>query len=68
MTMKTDMTTKPAPALPRSVPLVGDQPAMRDWAAALVERACSSGLRPSPAPASSTGLPSLFTSSSQQPT
>jgi putative transposase len=29
---------------PRSVPLVGDEPAMRDWAAELVERARTDGL------------------------
>jgi hypothetical protein len=29
---------------PRSVPFVGDEPAMRDWAAELVERARSEGV------------------------
>ena len=29
---------------PRSVPLVGDEPAMRDWAAALVDRARCEGV------------------------
>jgi putative transposase len=44
MTTTTD-TTKSTPAAPlRSVPLVGDEPAMRDWAAELVERARTDGV------------------------
>ena len=35
--------TEPTRA-PRSVPLVGDEPAMRDWAAELVERARTEGI------------------------
>ena len=44
--MTTTTTTSPAvPAgAPRSVPLVGDEPAMRDWAAELVERARIEGV------------------------
>ena len=44
--MTTTMTdTKPATsARPRSVPLVGDAPAMRDWATELVERARTDGV------------------------
>ena len=42
---ETDMASK-AMALPlvRSVPLVGDEPAMRDWAAELVARARAEGV------------------------
>ena len=43
MTMTTE-TTKSAFASPRSVPLVGDTPAMRDWAAELVARAGHDGV------------------------
>src|SRR5580765_672217 len=42
----TTASTSPAEAVrpPRSVPLVGDEPAMRDWAAELVERARTDGV------------------------
>src|SRR6516225_9851043 len=44
--MTTTTTTSPAEPrrAPRSVPLVGDEPAMRDWAAELVERARTDGV------------------------
>jgi putative transposase len=42
-TTKTTSPTERARA-PRSVPLVGDEPAMRDWAAELVERARTDGV------------------------
>jgi hypothetical protein len=50
MTTNTDITTineqtpteRSGP--PRSVPLVGDEPAMREWAAELVERARHDGV------------------------
>ena len=50
MTTNTEITTAPglSPAErsgpPRSVPLVGDEPAMREWAAELVERARRDGV------------------------
>ena len=49
MTTNTDITTNTDQARaqrtgpPRSVPLVGDEPAMREWAAELVERARRDG-------------------------
>src|SRR4051794_37348549 len=44
--MTTTSTTSPAESSrpPRSVPLVGDEPALRDWAAELVERARTNGV------------------------
>jgi putative transposase len=44
--MTTTSTSSPAVSTraPRSVPLVGDEPAMRDWAAELVERARTDGV------------------------
>jgi putative transposase len=44
--MTATTTTSPAepPRSPRNVPLVGDEPAMRDWAAELVERARTDGV------------------------
>jgi hypothetical protein len=43
-------TTASAPVEPvgavRIVPLVGEEPAMRDWSAELVERACIDGFEP----------------------
>jgi len=43
MTASTSSPIEPARA-PRIVPLVGDEPAMRDWAAELVERARTDGV------------------------
>ena len=48
--MTTTTTTTAAAALPKKnpvpliVPLVGDEPAMRDWAAEVVARACTEGV------------------------
>jgi putative transposase len=44
MTTTNNTTTTTPAAAPRSVPLVGDEPAMRDWAAELVERARTDGV------------------------
>ena len=44
MTTTTSISPAEPPRAPRSVPLVGDEPAMRDWAAELVERARTDGV------------------------